>query len=55
MNNKLYSMEEILRALDVSGIKLVSTRKKFFDALISEEKKITEEEQQIIRCLSDGY
>ena len=41
---KTYTMEDILRAFEVSGIRLVSTRKKFFDALLSDNDKLTEDE-----------
>lgn len=54
MTEETYTMEQILRALEVSGIKATHTRKKFFDALLSEPEKLTEN-QQLEKCLTDGY
>ena len=41
---KTYTMDQILKALEVSGIKATHTRKKFFDALLSDNDKLTEDE-----------
>lgn len=54
IEEKTYTMDQILKALEVSGIKLVATRKKFFDAILSQEDKLTEEEQ-IERVRTMGY
>lgn len=54
MSEKKYSIEDILRALEVSGIKATHTRKQFFDVLIPENKNISHTDQ-LEKCLSEGF
>lgn len=54
MDEKKYTMEDILRALEVSGIQATHVRKKFFNALIPNNEKMSYDDQ-LEKCLSEGF